>query len=98
MPPWLASSLNAFARGVCGLSPSCQEAARLQSLALDRPLRPSERLGLRIHLALCKWCRAYGSQIQFLNTAAKSSDQHLPAQSLSPEARERLRRALRDPS
>ena len=59
----------------------------------------TERLALRIHLALCKWCRAYGSQIQFLNTIAKSSDNNLvPPQPLPPEARERIRRSLREQS
>src|SRR5689334_7551985 len=33
-----------------GLSLTCREAARLQSKALDHPLRLRQRVGLRIHL------------------------------------------------
>lgn len=91
--------LHNFARWAGELSPSCKKATRLQSLALDRPLRPLESIGLRFHLFFCKWCRAYGKQIRFLRSAAReraSQNESLsfpPA--LSSEARERIKRNLR---
>lgn len=81
------------------LSPSCKQAARLQSLAQDHPLGLGQRLGLSIHLFLCKWCRRYGKQIGFLRSAAlheSSREQCLPPQSLRPEARERIKQRLMD--
>ena len=89
--------MKLLARGVADLSPSCKEATRLQSAALDRKLTLRQRLGLRIHLALCKWCRRYGKQITFLRSATQryaQDDQHSPPQMLSPEARERIKRNL----
>ncbi|MGP8198075.1 MAG: zf-HC2 domain-containing protein [Limisphaerales bacterium] len=80
------------------LSPSCKEAIRLQSAALDRKLTPTERFGLRLHLVLCQWCRAYGRQVAFLRSAARElaqDDRHPQLQALSPEARERIKRILR---
>ncbi len=80
------------------LSPSCEEATRLQSAALDRRLGLFDRIGLRCHLVLCKWCRRYGSQIKFLRSAAHDhapDKQPSPAQGLSLEARERIKRRLR---
>jgi len=79
------------------LSPSCRQATRLQSTALDGKLSLSQRLGLRIHLCLCKWCRRYGSQIDFLRTASRHEpkpEESLPVRTLSPEARERIRQRL----
>jgi len=79
------------------LSPSCRQATRLQSAALDGKLSTSQKLGLRIHLCLCKWCRRYGSQIQFLRTASKHEpkpEESLPPRTLSPEARDRIRQRL----
>ena len=77
------------------LSPDCKEAVRLQSKALDRPLTGLQRIGLRIHLALCVWCTRYGKQIKFLRAAAKQGNRDLTAnQSLSAEARERIKRRL----
>ena len=80
------------------LSPTCREATRLQSQALERPLTLWERLGLRIHLVLCRWCKRYGIQIRFLRSAAQKQSEHpetLPAQSLNAEARERMKQKLR---
>jgi len=79
------------------LSPSCRQATRLQSAALDGKLSTSQKLGLRIHLCLCKWCRRYGSQIQFLRTASQHEpkpEESLPPRTLSPEARDRIRQRL----
>jgi len=75
---------------------NCRESVRLQSGALDRPLPPLQRLGLRIHLFLCVWCRRYGKQIRFLRSIVRYEEHHsrLSAEGLSPEARERIKRAL----
>jgi hypothetical protein len=91
-----ASALKAAFRT---LLPSCREASRLQSLALDRPLPLAKWFALRLHLLVCKWCRRYGKQIRFLRRAAHEHPQQAnetAPQSLSPEARERLKRALRN--
>lgn len=93
----LANILKSLVRGTGELSPSCREAARLQSEALDHQLRFSQKAGLRLHLVLCKWCRRYGRQIRFLSTAAHRYDEHeqnLPMQPMRPEAAERIKRRL----
>lgn len=89
--------LKNFMQRLANLSPSCRQAARLQSAALDGRLSPSQKLGLRIHLCLCQWCRRYGSQIEFLRTASQHDpkpDESLPVRNLSPEARERISRRV----
>jgi hypothetical protein len=78
--------------------PSCRQAARLQSDALERPLSASQRVGLRFHLLICKWCRLYGEQLHFLNGAAQSHADEMTGaipQKLSAEARERIKLKLR---
>jgi hypothetical protein len=94
---WLTDILKALARGIGDLSPGCKQAVRLQSAALDSKLPFRQRLGLKIHLLLCKWCRRYGKQIGFLRTAARErceEEKVLPPQTLSPEARERIKQKL----
>ena len=84
--------------GLRVLMPSCREALRLQSDALERPLPPTRRPGLWLHLRLCKWCRYYGQQIRFLRHAAHEHPDELTQatpQRLSPEARERIRQKIR---
>jgi len=95
---WLTNMLKSLGRGMGELSPSCREATRLQSEAMDRPLRLRERIGLRIHLFLCRWCRRYGRQIGFLRAAAhehEKLDQTLPPQTLRPEGKERIKERLK---
>ena len=85
------------ARGLGALSPSCREASRLQSEALDHPLTLTQRIGLGIHLLLCQWCRRYGRQIRFLHhTAHEHPDQLTEAipQRLSDDARQRIKEKL----
>ena len=91
--------LGTLKKGLLAISPNCRDASRLQSEALDRFLTPLQRFGLRVHLVLCKWCRRYGKQIRFLRRAAHEHPDRLAevgSSSLSPETRQRLKRALRD--
>jgi hypothetical protein len=95
---WLTNMLKSLGRGMGELSPSCREATRLQSEAMDRPLQLRQRIGLRIHLVLCRWCRRYGRQIGFLRSAAHEHEKHdqtLSPQTLRPEAKERMKERLK---
>jgi hypothetical protein len=88
---------NKIKSGCAALSPNCREAVRAQSEALDHPLPPARRLGLWLHLLICKWCRRYGEQIRFLGEAAhKHPDELMETmpQKLSADARERIKQQL----
>jgi len=79
------------------LSPNCREVSRLQSEALDHSLSAPKRAGVRMHLLLCRWCRRYGKQVRFLReTVREHPDEAIEGQTLSPEARERLKQSLRE--
>jgi hypothetical protein len=90
--------LKNLAGTVGALSPTCKQAARLQSEAMDRRLSFSEKTGLRLHLLLCKWCRRYGEHLKFLRSAARQCEEHQGHQAsegLSPEARRRIEQRIR---
>ncbi len=96
---FLNKTLAALKSGLSSLSPTCRDVSRFQSEALDHPLPPSKRLGLWLHLLICKWCRRYGKQISFLRqTAHEHPDELIQAasQGLSCEARERIKRRLQN--
>jgi hypothetical protein len=81
------------------LAVDCRAAMRGQSEALDHPLPPVRRLGLWLHLLICKWCRRYGRQICFLRETASQHPDELTAagaETLSAEARERIKQRLRN--
>lgn len=84
---------------VGNLSLSCRRAVRLQSEAMDHPLALRQRIGLWLHLRLCRWCRRYGAQLRFIRETSRAPakanrNAFAPHARLSPEARERLRRRL----
>lgn len=50
---------------------TCKEATRRLSESLDRPLTLSERLSLRLHLAMCRGCSNYERQMVMLREACR---------------------------
>jgi predicted anti-sigma-YlaC factor YlaD len=48
---------------------SCKEASHLLSQREDRKLSFAESAALRLHLAICRGCRALSEQIPFLRKA-----------------------------
>jgi hypothetical protein len=70
--------------------PSCVEVSRILSESLDsgRPLG----MHARLHLSLCEACRRVLAQFALLRHGAARAPETGP--SLSPEAKERLRRFL----
>lgn len=85
------------------LTLNCSEAAALASEDFDRRLTRAERIALGIHVAICAGCRRYRRQILLLRRALsrlRPDDEAeiapLPAPpTLSPQARERIKQALR---
>lgn len=49
---------------------SCKRATELMSQQLDRELTTSERLGLRMHLMMCRHCRKCDTQFKVLHELA----------------------------
>ena len=96
---WLKDMTAALKTAFRTLMPTCRDASSLQSQALDRSLSWPKRFGLRLHLLVCQWCRRYGKQIRFLRKAVREHPNELNAvssQTLSSEARERLKQSLRN--
>jgi predicted anti-sigma-YlaC factor YlaD len=50
---------------------NCKEATQLMSQNLERKLSLVERLGLHMHLVICKGCRATERHFAFLHAAAR---------------------------
>ncbi len=50
---------------------SCKEATRLMSQSQDRELSLGERTALKLHVAVCRGCRAVSQQLEFLRRAVR---------------------------
>lgn len=78
---------------------TCREASQLMSQSFDRRLGLMERLGLRIHLALCDSCRTVHKQLEILHrfcrrVAADPGEMLSMQPGLSAEAQERILKEL----
>lgn len=77
---------------------SCKEVTQLVSQSLDGRLGWRARVGVRLHLLVCRACVRFVRQMRFLRTAAQHFSRACPetaaAPRLSAAARERIARAL----
>lgn len=77
---------------------SCKEVTQWISESLDQGLPLHLRIGMKIHLLMCKFCSQYRRQILFLRDiiyhySTRIEDTSSTA-SLPPEVRERIKRVL----
>jgi len=78
----------------------CSEISRLVSDSMDRKLSLYQRLGIRIHLMMCRYCARYRNQLFFLRKtirfhSATAADEK-PSTDLSDESRNRIKRAIQN--
>lgn len=85
--------------------PTCRELTPVLSQSLERRLTLREQLTLRLHFLICAYCARYLKQLRFMRDALRAREARAleadaaddnAASSLAPEARERIRRALRE--
>lgn len=77
---------------------SCKEVSLLISRSYDARLTWRQRLAVRLHLLVCEACRRFAGQMRFLRRAGRAftdRPRDSATGSLSPSARERIRRSLR---
>jgi len=79
---------------------SCKDVTRLISDSMDRSLPLGKRIGVRLHLMICRFCARYERQLLLIReTLRRIADPPEPPAALSPDAlspevRERILRAL----
>lgn len=75
--------------------PTCREVSHLTSQAMDERLPLAKRLGMRLHLMMCVWCRRNSEQLQLVrDLARKQSASQTKEAKLSNDARDRLSNLL----
>jgi len=83
---------------------SCKQATEQMSLSLDGKLSLYQRVALKMHLLMCKLCSRCWKQILFVRDAVHKCSERaeeidfMPDHSLSPEACERIKNALKKES
>jgi hypothetical protein len=74
--------------------PPCQQVVEQISQSMERKLTLRERINLKLHLWICAWCQWYLEHLHLIHDLAHTHDPGLTdGPTLSPEARERIKRA-----
>jgi len=82
---------------------SCKDATRLISESMDTSLPLGKRIGVRLHLLICKFCARYKRQLLLIRETARrfAAPEDAPreplGETLSEEAKARIRQSLRIP-
>jgi hypothetical protein len=87
-----------FIEIVAKLTPRCHDITRLLSESTEHPLPLHTRILIRLHFSICIWCQRYGKHLESLrkfSSAFPEKGCERGHAALSPEARERLNKALR---
>ena len=64
------------------------------SQSMERKLTLRESIDVKLHLWICAWCQWYLEHLHLIHDVARAQDPDLtPGPTLSPEARERIKRA-----
>jgi hypothetical protein len=76
---------------------NCRQVSRLISQSMDARLPWHRRLGIRVHLFYCVWCRRYAAQLKVLRQAAcqlRPEATSPESQKLSEDAKQRMQARL----
>jgi hypothetical protein len=80
---------------------SCKDVTQLISGSMDRSLPLGKRIGVRIHLVMCRFCARYKRQLLLIRETVRrlasmeETPEGLFPGALPEDARERIRQSLR---
>lgn len=85
-----------------GLIPDCKTVTRMVSESMDTELPWGQRMKMRMHLIMCKYCSRFKRQLDLLRKASQSLASH-PAEPdassvLPQDVRDHIKKALRESS
>ena len=79
---------------------NCKEVTQIVSESLDRKLPPYQRMGIRFHLFMCRFCWRFRKQLLILRKAVRFQDKYIEdvkhPLTLNTKTRERIKRSLTD--
>ncbi len=74
---------------------NCKKASELASRAVDEKLPFWENISLAMHLLLCRSCKQFTQQLDFLSKASQEAQANINFH-LSNKAKQRITKALKD--
>jgi hypothetical protein len=77
----------------------CREVTEMASALIDKEDLPwRKRFSMRIHILTCQGCQNYLSHLKFMREVFRHPENEKISTTLSPEAKERIKNAVRSAS
>lgn len=82
---------------------SCKDVTKLLSESMDRSIPLGMRIGVCLHLIICKWCARYERQLLLIRETVRRLAATLEApgessgETLSEEAKARIKKSINHP-
>ena len=75
---------------------NCKQATQLVSNGIDQSLGLPQRMGLKLHLLICRYCRNYARHLHFIHRIAGDLDLHIEhhEHTLPPQSRMKLKQLI----
>ena len=76
----------------------CHDVSQMVSRSMDARLPLRHRLGVRMHLLMCRYCSLFSRQLVMLRKMSRHIDDDMEApctDKLSDEAKERIKKTIR---
>lgn len=81
--------------------PNCEHVSKLTSQALDEPMTSRQKMGMKIHMLFCEFCRNNSEQLQLIRTMiqtkkkSKEKKEETKDQAMSSDAKNRINDILK---
>lgn len=78
---------------------NCREVSRLVSESMDREMSLGQRLGIRFHLLMCRYCARFGQQLKRIRILVRrQTEDSVPPLAMDTKAKDQLKRLLKESS
>lgn len=75
---------------------NCREVSKLVSESLDRELSYTQKMGIRLHLLMCRYCARFARQLRKIRDLMRGmEDNNIPHQAMDIESKDKLKEFLR---
>ncbi|MFT5729913.1 MAG: hypothetical protein ACI8PB_004086 [Desulforhopalus sp.] len=72
----------------------CDKVSKFVSESMDRELSLFERVGVRVHLLMCRHCARFARQLEHMRSAIRKESNNYPRLKLDEDAKMKMKKRL----
>lgn len=72
----------------------CDKVSKFVSESMDRDLSFTQRMGVRVHLLMCRHCARFARQLEHMRSAIRQESSNYPHHKLDEDAKARMKKRI----